>query len=177
MPEILLASRAYHDLMAALRSDPALLNRTGAWARADRVAWGEMRADYSADYLAMLASLLADPLPELPRQRIHGDLTGNVVFLSGAAPGIIDPTLYWRPAAFAEAIILVDQGWFTSIPDPSPFADTPALMAMVRCAAARRIAEQPAQVAAHGKDAAEAMETATRIKAWVDAILDCLGQD
>lgn len=174
--EIVLAARAYHELIAHLPSDPVLLTREDPWARADRVAWGEVVADYPIDYLAMLAPLLAEPAPALAAQRVHGDLTGNVVFAPGVAPGIIDSTLYWRPAAFAEAIVLIDQGWFTSAIDITAFADTPALAAMLRRAAARRIAEQAEQVAAYGKNAADAMTIAQRIKISADAILDRLDQ-
>lgn len=49
-------------------------------------------------------------------QLIHGDLTGNVLFDRPAhgsnehrsAPGIIDLTLYRKPADYAEAIIVAD---------------------------------------------------------------------
>ncbi len=173
--EIVLASRAYHDLLTPLPNNAIIASRTDPWARADRVAWGEAQADYPADYLALLAPLLADPPPPLTRQLVHADLTGNVVFSRGLAPGIIDPTLYWRPAAFAEAVVLVDQGWFTSTLDLTPFSDTPAFAPMLRRAAARRIAEQPEQVAAHGKNAIEALTTARRIANWAEVALTRLG--
>lgn len=172
--DILLAARAYHSLLKSLPLDPVLSTRTDPWGCADRVAWGEVQPDYPAEYLAMLTPLIEHPSPILPSQRIHADLTGNVVFAEGQVPGIIDPTHYWRPTAFAEAIVLVDQSWFASTPDVSPFADTPHLSAMVRRAAARRIAEQPEQVAAHGKDASDAMVIARQIAQWTDAVLERL---
>lgn len=175
--DIVLAARAYHGLMASLPCDRAIVGRADPWARADRVAWGEASVDYPSDYVALLAPLLAEPPPALLPQRVHGDLTGNVVFAEDLAPGIIDPTLYWRPAAFAEAIVLVDQVWFTSTLDVSPFADTEALAAMLRRAAARRIAEQPEQIAAFGKAAVEALTIARQIDIWVHAALDRLGVD
>jgi hypothetical protein len=39
---------------------------------------------------------------------IHGDLTGNVLFAPGVAPAIIDLAPYWRPPAFASAIVVAD---------------------------------------------------------------------
>jgi hypothetical protein len=54
---------------------------------------------------------LKKPLPgDVEHQLIHGDLTGNVLFDEehGSPPGIIDLTPYWRPAAYAEAIVVVD---------------------------------------------------------------------
>ena len=173
--EIVVAARNYHSALALLPCDRVLLSRADPWARADRVAWGEAQADYPTDYGAMLKPLLSEPSPNMPSQRVHGDLTGNVVFETGLSPGIIDPTHYWRPAAFAEAVVLVDQVWFAATLDLAPFADTPALGAMIRRAAARRIAEQPEQVAAGVKDADEALAISRRITAWVSAALDRLG--
>lgn len=174
--DIVLAARAYHRLISPLENDPALSNRSDPWARADRIAWGEAQPDYPADYLAMLSPLLAEPPPALAEQRVHADLTGNVVFSPGQAPGVIDPALYWRPAAFAEAVVLVDQCWVASTVDLQAFADTPALPAMLRRAAARRIAEQPEQVMDHGKDAGEALTFARRIAIWTDIVLGQLGE-
>lgn len=48
------------------------------------------------------------PVP-LASQFIHGDIHGNVLSHPGLAPGIIDISPYWRPAAYGDAIILVDQ--------------------------------------------------------------------
>ncbi|GAA2377688.1 hypothetical protein GCM10010404_37360 [Nonomuraea africana] len=41
-------------------------------------------------------------------QVIHGDLAGNVLFADGAVPVVIDFSPYWRPAAYGEAIAVVD---------------------------------------------------------------------
>ena len=51
------------------------------------------------------------PLPDNGKaQLIHADMAGNVLFdsNSGEPPAIIDLTLYWRPARYAEAIIVAD---------------------------------------------------------------------
>lgn len=45
---------------------------------------------------------------DLPSQVVHGDLSGNVLFADGAPPAVIDLTPYWRPAAFAAAVVVVD---------------------------------------------------------------------
>jgi hypothetical protein len=39
-------------------------------------------------------------------QLIHADLTGNILFDGRETPAIIDLTLYWRPARYAEAIVI-----------------------------------------------------------------------
>ena len=171
--QLLRAARAYHRLLGTLPCDPALIGRGDPWARADRVAWGEAEAAYGTPYDAMLARLRVLP-PALAPQRVHADLTGNVVFSGDLPPGIIDPTHYWRPPAFAEAIVLVDQGWFTDVPDIAPFADTPALPAMIRLAARRRIAEQAEQMRS-GKDPELALATAHRVADWSERVLSALG--
>ncbi len=170
--ETLRAARAYHRLLGSLPYDPALVGRDDPWARADRVAWAEVSAEYGEPFDTLLGRLRVTP-PALKRQRVHADLTGNVVLADDLPPGIIDPTLYWRPPAFAEAIILVDQGWFTDIPDIAPFVDTPALPAMIRIAARRRVAEQVEQMRS-GKDRDICVATANRVAEWSERVLNRL---
>src|SRR5262249_21720456 len=43
-----------------------------------------------------------------PSQLIHGDLTGNVLFDNRQPPAIIDFSPYWRPTAYASAIVIAD---------------------------------------------------------------------
>ncbi|WP_213577334.1 TIGR02569 family protein [Rhodococcus sp. USK13] len=43
-----------------------------------------------------------------PDQLVHGDLFGTVLFSGALAPGITDITPYWRPAAWAAAVAVVD---------------------------------------------------------------------
>ncbi|MBG6147568.1 hypothetical protein IWQ51_005723 [Labrenzia sp. EL_142] len=167
--ETLHAARSYHRLLRNLPYDPALVGRDDPWARADRVAWDEVSADYGAPFDTLLSRLRVTP-PMLDRQRVHADLTGNVVLAEGLPPGIIDPTLYWRPTALAEAIVLVDQGWFADVPDIAPFAATPALPAMIRIAARRRVAEQAEQMRS-GKDRDLSVATAHRVAEWSDRVL------
>jgi uncharacterized protein (TIGR02569 family) len=90
---------------------PAFLDsRTHAWAVADRMAWGESPMLVVDDHLRPLAErLAAHVLPgDSPGQVVHGDLSGNVLFAPGMAPGIIDFTPYWRPALFSRAVVVVD---------------------------------------------------------------------
>ena len=39
---------------------------------------------------------------------IHADLGGNVLFHDTLAPAVIDVSPYWRPAAYADAIVVAD---------------------------------------------------------------------
>ena len=88
---------------------PAFLDaRDDVWARADRAAWGESGAgDRTA--LPEVERLLAARRPlALPSQIVHGDLSGNVLFAEGLPPAVIDLSPYWRPAAYARAVVAVD---------------------------------------------------------------------
>ena len=44
----------------------------------------------------------------LPRQLIHGDLGGNVLFAGASPPAVIDFSPYWRPPGLALAVAAVD---------------------------------------------------------------------
>jgi hypothetical protein len=75
----------------------------------DRVAWGEETVAVPAGFRSTLDRLLAlrRPVPA-DNQLIHGDLSGNVLFPDRGDPVIIDFSPYWRPAAFADAIVIAD---------------------------------------------------------------------
>lgn len=108
-PAIIEAGAALHRALAQIPRPTFLDARTDPWAVADRVAWGEQsREAYPelADALAPLARRLR-PVSQ-PCQMIHGDLTGNVLFCEGQPPAVIDISPYWRPSAFAAAIVVID---------------------------------------------------------------------
>jgi uncharacterized protein (TIGR02569 family) len=108
---------------------PSFLDqRDHRWAVADRVAWGEARVEPLApvaDLLRVLYSLLR-PV-QVVNQVIHGDLGGNVLFAPGCLPAVIDFSPYWRPAAYADAIVAVDGLlWFGAGPELIELASTGA---------------------------------------------------
>ena len=76
----------------------------------DRVAWDEEPLVLAHGALRPVAERLAAHVrtEEGPSQVIHGDLTGNVLFAPGLAPGVIDFTPYWRPPVFCQAVVTVD---------------------------------------------------------------------
>ena len=39
---------------------------------------------------------------------MHADLTGNVLFSPTLPPAVIDLTPYWRPAEYAEGVVIAD---------------------------------------------------------------------
>ena len=114
--DVLRVSALLHDAMRHLPRPVFVEDRTHHWAVADRVAWGEAGAPTHP----VLDRLLARRRPiDLPAQAIHGDLTENVLEADGAAPAVIDPTVYWRPAGYASAIVVGDAvRWFDADPEP-----------------------------------------------------------
>jgi uncharacterized protein (TIGR02569 family) len=84
----------------AARSDP--------WSIGDRVAWGEASAEPYRGIRAVdrLLDLLVPIVAS--SQVVHGDLTGNVLFADELPPAVIDFSPYWRPTAFASAIVVAD---------------------------------------------------------------------
>ena len=85
-----------------------IARRTDPWAIGDRVAWGDLPAAEFA-YVKHVTRLAAALKPiTAPSQLIHGDLTGNVLFDDQLPPAVIDFSPYWRPTAFALAIVVAD---------------------------------------------------------------------
>jgi uncharacterized protein (TIGR02569 family) len=128
IPDILRISKAFHhDISQMEIKKPDFMNRpTNRFQEADLVTWGEKslhdvaKANWEVHevlepQLRRLDSLKTPLFTDIPQQLVHGDLTGNVLFGDSpdAPPGIIDMTFYWRPAAWAEAIVVADGlAWF-----------------------------------------------------------------
>lgn len=109
--DVLAVGRAFHRALEGRPRPAVLARRTHAWAVADRVAWDEepLQAQDRAAFPIWLGKLAAQKQPfDLPAQLVHGDLCGNVLFEPGLAPAVIDFSPYWRPTAYAEAIVIAD---------------------------------------------------------------------
>jgi uncharacterized protein (TIGR02569 family) len=109
-PEVVAAGRAFHAAVVDEPMPAHLPERIHRWAVADRVAWGEQPAPAVGPRTApLLAELegMRGPV-DLRPQLVHGDLSGNVLLASGLDPAIIDLSPYWRPAAYADAVVVVD---------------------------------------------------------------------
>ncbi|MQA10791.1 MAG: TIGR02569 family protein [Pseudonocardiaceae bacterium] len=108
--EVVGVSIRLHDAAARLPKPPFLEGRTDVFAQADRAAYGENDIELETERGGRLFDVLAGsrrPIT-LPPQVVHGDLFGNVLFAGDAAPAIIDFSAYWRPAAWAAGVIVVD---------------------------------------------------------------------
>jgi uncharacterized protein (TIGR02569 family) len=107
-PEIVAVGERFHAALRGIRRPSFLDQRSSPWAIGDRVAWGEIPAS-EFPHVRHLPELVSALRPvTAPSQLIHGDLTGNVLFDSAQPPAIIDFSPYWRPAAYASAIVIAD---------------------------------------------------------------------
>jgi len=108
-PDIIAAGEALHTALAHVPRPAFLEERSHGWAMGDRVAWGEVSTAEARERWPITQPLLEALRPvEARSQVIHGDLSGNVLFDPGLPPGIIDFSPYWRPRAFAVAIVVAD---------------------------------------------------------------------
>jgi uncharacterized protein (TIGR02569 family) len=107
-PEIIAVGERFHAELRAVPRPGFLDRRSSPWAVSERVAWGEAPAGTISEttYLPRLTAAVR-PV-SAASQVIHGDLTGNVLFHEQLPPAIIDLTAYWRPAAFASAVVVAD---------------------------------------------------------------------
>ncbi len=108
--DILAAGRAFHAALAEVRRPSFLDRRTDVWAVGDRAAWHELDVEVVPE-LHPVHEALSRLVPGATAdgaQLVHGDLTGNVLFAPGLPPAVIDFSPYWRPPAFAEAIVIGD---------------------------------------------------------------------
>jgi uncharacterized protein (TIGR02569 family) len=106
--QIIAVGERFHGALRAIPRPSFLESRASPWAVSDRVAWGEMLGSDFAQvrHLPQLTSALR-PV-SAPSQLIHGDLSGNVLFHDQLPPAIIDFSPYWRPTAYASAIVVAD---------------------------------------------------------------------
>ncbi len=107
-PEIVAVGERFHAALGGVPRPEFIGRRTDPWAIGDRVAWGELPASDFArvKHLGRLVSALR-PVTA-PSQLVHGDLTGNVLFADRLPPAVIDFSPYWRPPAFASAVVVGD---------------------------------------------------------------------
>lgn len=127
--EVLQVAERLHEAIADLDRPRFLLQQPAppitdvdVFTAADRAAWEDvpLRTARSAQIdepttedgkvsvhmLKTLATLRKKV--ESPSQVVHGDLFGTVLFAGAAAPGITDIVPYYRPAAWASAVVVVD---------------------------------------------------------------------
>jgi uncharacterized protein (TIGR02569 family) len=106
--EIIEVGERFHRAIADVPEPAFVAERSDPWAIGDRVAWAELEADRFAaiEHVPELAA--ARRRLDVPSQLVHGDLTGNVLFAESLPPAIIDFSPYWRPPAYASAVVVAD---------------------------------------------------------------------
>ncbi|MFZ2510122.1 MAG: TIGR02569 family protein [Gordonia sp. (in: high G+C Gram-positive bacteria)] len=128
--EVLAVADRLHEAIAKLERPRFMLQQPAppfsdvdVFTAADRAAWEDvpLRAARSAGMdiepagddaqqsIAALKTLAGLRRPVTSKsQVVHGDLFGTVLFAGAAAPAITDIVPYWRPPAWAAAVIVVD---------------------------------------------------------------------
>ena len=88
---------------------PFQRSRADQWALGDRAAWEEAEVPVPAALRKQVAATAALRRSiELRSQVVHGDLCGNVLFAPGLPPAVLDFSPFFRPAEYAEAILVAD---------------------------------------------------------------------
>jgi uncharacterized protein (TIGR02569 family) len=132
--EALAVSARFHELVSAVPHSQAL-DTESPWAVGHRVAWGEETVPLPDGLAPVVERLTAWTVPlALPHQLVHGDLLGNVLYDDSLPPAVIDVSPAWRPARYADAIVVIDAlGWSDASPDVlEPLADDEGLQLLVR---------------------------------------------
>jgi uncharacterized protein (TIGR02569 family) len=107
--EMLGAGRALHRAIQHMPKPAFLQERVDRWAVGDRVVWGEAEVPVP-DELNEQITRLTDMLVEVEAadQVVHSDLCGNTLVHHELPPAIIDFSAFFRPAEYAEGILLSD---------------------------------------------------------------------
>lgn len=115
--EILDAGRALHRAIEHLPRPAFLDGRTDRWFLGDRAVWAEIDVSIPDELRAQVERLSAMLEPvEIPDQVVHSDLCGNTLLHPVLPPAIIDFSPLFRPAEYAEAILISDAVIWESAP-------------------------------------------------------------
>lgn len=108
-PKTIAVCRALHHALRHVPRPAFLDARNDVFSRADRIAWNDAPVACRPEVATVLDRLVALRQPlDLPCQVVHGDVAENVLFRPDAPPAVIDFSPYWRPAAYAQAVIVTD---------------------------------------------------------------------
>lgn len=123
--EVFTGARALQAGLPDVAEPPWSQQRPDPWARADRIAWGEERTRPPGPVATVLEDLLGPVRQvDLPVRLTHLDLAGNVLLDDALPPAVIDLSPYWRPAAYARAVVVVDlMLWHDASADVTALAD------------------------------------------------------
>lgn len=116
--------------------------RSDVFADADRIAWGELAVPGSGDAAELVAELVTQARADhAPRQVVHGDVAGNLLWADDLPPAVIDLSPAWRPAGLAAAQVVVDAVlWYAADVSLADELDGPDPASLVARALAFRLA-------------------------------------
>lgn len=101
-------SETFHRALSPLRRPAFLDTRDDPWTYGEQVAWEGAAPEGGERTLALLRRAIARLAPvDVRDQVVHGDLGGNVL-RDGDRAAVIDWPPYWRPAAWALAVVATD---------------------------------------------------------------------
>jgi uncharacterized protein (TIGR02569 family) len=107
--DIIRVGAAFHRALEGVPRPDFLDAREDRWTYGERVAWSQEPIAPDGAMADLLQPLAAVRLPVThPAQPVHGDLLGNVLFAEGLPPAVIDWPVYYRPASWAHAVVIVD---------------------------------------------------------------------
>ena len=107
--DVLAAGEAFHRHLGGIARPAFLDDRDDPWTTGERIAWDEEPLTGDEVMIDLLEPLAHARRPvDAPGQPVHGDLLGNVLFAAGARPTVIDWAPYFRPAAWAAAVAVID---------------------------------------------------------------------
>jgi uncharacterized protein (TIGR02569 family) len=103
------ACERFHTALADVSVPAFLARRCTRFAEADRLAWGDGEVDLPLPVGSLVDRLRALTKPVTAScQVVHGDMAGNLLWVDGRPPAVIDFSPYWRPAGYATALMIVD---------------------------------------------------------------------
>lgn len=128
-------------------------SRVDRWAAAERVAFGEDPAPDTMESLLAALVRSRESTSLGPEQLVHGDLAGNVLIDPAGAPVVTDVAPYWRPALWADAVVVLDcvMTWDADPDVMHEWATGARRQAMLRAAIFRILSDQPAAVSAYAR--------------------------
>jgi uncharacterized protein (TIGR02569 family) len=132
--EVLEVSQRFHAAVATVARSDAI-GRDHPWAIGDRYAWHEQDLElppHFRDVVDRLENAWRDIA--LPEQLMHGDLLHNVLSDDHLPPAVIDVSPYWRPARYADAIVIADAiGWSGApVEAIDPLSDPEGIQLLIR---------------------------------------------
>ncbi|MBB6628030.1 hypothetical protein H5V45_11945 [Nocardioides sp. KIGAM211] len=150
--------------------------RADVFADADRIAWGELAVPGVGDAAELVAELVGQARPDhAPRQVVHGDIAGNLLWADGLPPAVIDLSPSWRPAGLAPAQVVVDAVlWYGADASLADELDGPDPASLVARALAFRLAIHALMEAGHADvlrwDPAQVERDLARVRPLVERL-------